>query len=330
MNNELDLSKNISCKKIDDTSRNHSYITLSLLAVPFFLGSSYAVAKIGMREIEPLNLAILRLGIASIIFSIILCRMKYNNKIDVVDIPRFILLGFMAITSFFYIHFLGLRHTTSTNAGLIMALSPIFAAVFCTLLKQEKVNWQALVGIISAFCGVTFVITQGDFKGIFVEKHFFGDALILSNSLVWAGITVYGSKLLEKYRPFIAMAYIHIFGTILLLPFAFIPSFFVNTILINQIATISWRTIASVLYLAIFCSVYSYYTWYKGVEILGAVRTAVFNYFNPVVAVLTGVFLFGEGLSMQTILGGMLAIMGVYVTNKCTGNADYKMKDNSS
>ena len=45
------------------------------------------------------------------------------------------------------------------------------------------------------------------------------------------------------------------------------------------------------LYLAVFCSVYSYYMWYKGIKIIGAPQTAMFNYINPVVAVIIGVLL---------------------------------------
>lgn len=313
MSTEIKTSSHDMQEKVN--SKNSPYIIFFLMTVPVFLGTSYAAAKIGMMELAPLNLAILRFVTASLLFTIILLGMKRNNKIERIDVPRFVVLGFMAITSFFYIHFSGLQYTTSTNAGLIMATSPIFAAIFCILSGKEKVNRVAIIGIVIAFCGVSLVITQGRLEGIFQQKNLFGDILIMSNALVWAGVTIYGTIVLKKYRPFVAMAYIHIFGTVLLLPFAFFPSFFVKVPLMIQLASITWPTILSVVYLAVFCSVYSYFIWYTGVEKLGAVRTAVFNYFNPIFAVLTGIILFGEVLTTYTILGGLLVTMGVYITN---------------
>lgn len=297
-------------------SKRNPYIIFLMMTVPVFLGTSYAAAKIGMRELAPLNFAILRFVIASSIFAIILGCMKENNKIEGKDIPRFLVLGFMAITSFFYIHFSGLQHTTSTNAGLIMATSPVFAAIFCAITGREQVNKATILGILTAFCGVSLVITQGKLAGLFQQKNLMGDFLIVSNALVWAGVTIYGTTLLKKYRPFVAMAYIHIFGTALLLPFAFFSSIFVEIPLVNQLGAITGTTMIAALYLAVFCSVYSYFIWYTGVEQLGAVKTAVFNYFNPIFAVLAGMILFGEGLTAYTICGGLFVIMGVYITNR--------------
>lgn len=293
-----------------------SYIYILLLTVPMFWGTSYGAAKIGMRELAPLNMAMLRIILAAIIFGCILLAMKRNNTIERRDIPRFIFLGFMAITSFFYIHFTGLQYTTSANAGLIMATTPVFAALFCSALGREKITILGAMGIIIAFCGVSIIITKGEFGGLFRYETLRGDGLILVNALVWAGFTLYGTTILEKYRPFVAMAYIHIFGAMLFLPFAIFPNPFVSVTLIEQLAYISKETITAAIYLAAFCSVYSYYMWYTGIEKIGAVRTVVFNYFNPVFAVLTGVFLLGETFTMHVLSGGVMIILGVYMTNR--------------
>lgn len=292
------------------------YIYILILTVPMFWGTSYGAAKIGMRELAPLNMAMLRIIIAAIIFSCILVAMRRNNTIERRDIPRFIFLGFIAITSFFYIHFSGLQYTTSANAGLIMATTPVFAALFCSALGREKIARLGAAGIIIAFCGVSIIITQGQYADLFRYETLRGDGLILLNALVWAGVTLYGTTILEKYRPFVAMAYIHICGGLLFLPFALFPNPLVPVPLISQLMHLSKETIIAAIYLAAFCSVYSYFMWYTGVEKLGAVRTVVFNYFNPVFAVLTGVFLLGEPFTMYVLSGGAMIITGVYMTNR--------------
>lgn len=291
-------------------------IHLLLLTVPVFWGTSYVAAKIGMRDLLPLNLVIMRFAIASILFSLILLLKKKDVYIDKKDIPQFFLLGFVAITSFYYIHYTGLQYTTSTNAGLIMATSPIFAALFCIFTKKENVNSSSFLGICIASIGVLLVISQGKISSIYHQKTLLGDSLIILNALMWAWVTLKGKTVLEKYSPFVAMAYIHIFGTILLLPFAFFSTSFVEISLWQQLPTISWSTILASAYLAIFCSVYSYFIWYLGVSKIGAVKTATFNYFNPIMASLAGLIVFHEQMTIYIVLGGFLVILGVYITNQ--------------
>lgn len=293
-------------------------IHLLLMTVTIFWGTSYVAAKIGMRELLPLNLAIVRFVIASLSFGLILFLKKGNSRIDRKDIPQFFMLGFLAITFFYYIHFTGLQYTTSTNAGLIMATTPVFAALFCILTKKEKVNNRSMLGICIAFIGVLLVISQGQISGLFHQKTFLGDSLIVLNALIWAWFTLKGKTVLEKYSPFIAMAYIHIFGAILLLPFAFLPTVFVETTLLQQLPTVSWTTLLVSAYLAIFCSVYSYFIWYLGISKIGAVKTAIFNYFNPIMATLSGILFFDDKLTIYIVLGGLLVIVGVYITNQKT------------
>ncbi|VBB08647.1 Hypothetical protein LUCI_3925 [Lucifera butyrica] len=291
-------------------------IHLLLLTVPIFWGTSYVAAKIGMRDLLPLNLAIMRFVIASLLFSLILLLKKKDIYLDKKDIPQFFLLGFMAITFFYYIHYTGLQYTTSTNAGLIMATSPIFVALFCILTKQESVESHSLLGTCIAFIGVLLVITQGKISSLYHQKTLLGDSLIILNAMMWAWVTLNGKTVLGKYSPFVAMAYIHIFGTVLLLPFAFISTSLAEISLWQQLPAVGWSTILASAYLAIFCSVYSYFIWYLGVSKIGAVKTAAFNYFTPIMASLAGFTVFHEQMTGYIALGGFLVTLGVYITNQ--------------
>ncbi|GMA98703.1 EamA family transporter [Pelosinus sp. IPA-1] len=291
-------------------------IHLLLMTVPIFLGTSYVAAKIGMQQLLPLNLVILRFVVASFVFTLILLLKKGTSSIDKKDIPQFFTLGFFAITSFFYIHYTGLQYTTSTNAGLIMATTPVFAALFCIITKKEKVTTRSRIGICIAFMGVLLVISQGKFGDLFHQKTLLGDGLLILNALVWAWFTLKGKTVLEKYSPFTAMAYIHISGTILLLPFAFFPTVFAETSLLQQLPTISRATLLATAYLAVFCSVYSYFIWYLGISKIGAVKTAIFSYFNPIMAIVAGILFFDDKLTLSIALGGLFVILGVYITNQ--------------
>lgn len=288
----------------------------ALLSVALIWGASFAAAKIGISELAPLNLVVLRFIVAAAIFAAILAARRAQAAIDRRDVPRLAVLGFLMITSYFYIQYTALLYTTTINAALIVATSPVWAATLAAALGWERVTAAGAAGVLLAFAGVALVIGGGREADLLSSATLAGDLLILVNAVTWAGMTLYGKTILQKYPPFTAMAWVHIFGTIMLLPFAVIATPLAPLPLIHELAGVTWRTAASVGYLAVLSSVYAYYVWYLGVEKLGAVRTAAFSYFNPLFAAIVGVLFMGETLSGYVLVGGLVVIAGVWLINR--------------
>lgn len=292
------------------------YIYLSILSVVFLWGTSFAISKIALYELSPLNLAGLRFIVASLIFGAILVIQKGDRLVERKDMFKLIIMGFLSITSYFYIQYTGLLYTTSINASLLLATSPVWTTIASVITRQERVNLKAVGGILLAFMGVSLVISKGNLFMLFASDTIYGDMLMLSNSLVWAVFTVYGKKIMQKYSPFTAVAYIHIFGTIMLLPIVLIQNSLNPVSAIDQLSKISLPSIAAVVYLATLCSVYAYYMWYKSIAEIGMVRTASFYYISPLFALLAGIWLLDETVTVFILLGGVMVVAGVYLTNK--------------
>jgi len=294
-------------------------IYLSLICVTFLWGTSFVATKIALRELSPLNLAGFRFIAAAIIFGSILAVKK--SHIYQEDIPQLVVMGFLAITSYFYIQYTGLLYTTSINASLLLATSPVWTTIVGIFIGQEKVNRKAIGGILLAFLGVTIVISRGKLFSLFMSETILGDMLMLLNAIIWAIFTLYGKKIMSKYSPFSAVAYMNIFGALMLLPIILIPNPLNPTSAIEQLSSITLPTIAAVVYLAALCSVYAYYTWYRGIEKIGVVRTASFYYISPLFALLAGIWLLNETITGFILLGGITVIIGVYLTNTSKFNA---------
>ena len=67
------------------------------------------------------------------------------------------------------------------------------------------------------------------------------------------------------------------------------------------------------LYLAVFCTIIGYYGWYRGIRNIGAAKTYVFNYINPLVAAAVSHFIFNEKFSVYTAAGTALVLTGVFM-----------------
>lgn len=278
-----------------------------LFGVVFFWGTSWAASKIGLRDFSPIHLAVLRFVLASCLFYILLKIFYRDYVIDSKDKPLLWFLGILGVSFYFYIQHTGLKHTTTVNSSIIMGTSPIFTMLLSTkLFNQEELNLNKIFGAIISFLGIFLVFSSG--KGIsFSSSTLLGDLLILINSISWAFFTVLGKRLVDKYEPFVVISYIYIYATITMSPIIFTSDFITS---VKKAPSGTWL---AVFYLAIFCSVYGFYMWYKGIKIIGAARTAMFNYINPVVAVTIGILFLKETWTFYTLFGGILVFIGVYI-----------------
>lgn len=293
-------------------------IYIGLFMVVFFWGTSWAASKIGLQELNPIHLAVLRFILASIIFFILLKIFYKNYVIEKEDRPWLWLLGFLGVSLYFCVQYMGLNLTTTVNSSIIIATSPIFTMFLSTkLFHQEELTPAKILGAFIAFFGIYLVFSGG--KNMSISKStLYGDLLILLNSIIWCLFTVLGKRVVDKYEPFVVMAYITMYGGVTMLPVAFTPAF------INSVRKASFTTWGATLYLAVFCSVYGFYMWYKGIKILGASRTAMFNYLNPIFAVIIGILFLKEPWNTYTLVGGILVFVGVYIATTKSSILDKK------
>lgn len=297
-------------------------VYIGLFGVAFFWGTSWAASKIGLRELTPVHLAVLRFILASMIFFCVVKIFYKNYVVEQKDKMRIWLLGLLGVLLYFFIQYTGLSMTTTVNSSILIATSPIFTMFLSTkLFHHEKLTYNSILGALVAFLGVFLVFTGG--RSISIGGSTLGgDLLQLLNSLNWAFFTVLGKDMVDKYDPFVVMAYAYIYGTVTMLPIAFTPAF------ISSVKSASVLTWGAVIYLTVFCSVYSFYMWYKGIKIIGAPQTAMFNYLNPVVAVIIGVLFLKEDWNTYTLIGGLLVFVGVYAAS--ASKAIFRKKESNN
>ena len=70
----------------------------------------------------------------------------------------------------------------------------------------------------------------------------------------------------------------------------------------------------NLLYLGLFASALCFLTWNRVVEILGAVKSSIYIYMVPVVAVLASAIILGERLTWISLTGILLTLCGVTIS----------------
>lgn len=283
------------------------FFIISLTVI--FWGLAFPFIKIGLEELSPVNLTILRLLIACIFFFILyLTKSKKFSKLYRKDILPIFLLGFLGIIVYHLGLNYGEQYISPSTASLIIATIPIFIVIFAATFLKEKITLIILLGIIFSSVGVVVISIAGTPNTNLEIKYIFGTIAVLIGSLVGAGYTIVGKKMLTRYNPLSLTVYAFLFGSLGLIPF-------INTSFIEEVSTISITGWSVVIFLGLCPTVIAYFLWYTALEVKNASELGVYLYFVPVLATIFSYILFKEEITWLFIFGGALVIIGLYIVN---------------
>jgi drug/metabolite transporter (DMT)-like permease len=295
----------------DDTKKSFAkkYFYLIMLLPIIFWAFAFPFIKIGLKELSPINLTILRLCTTCGVFLVFLVVFpKKFSPIQKKDILPIFLLGFFGLV----VYHLGLNYgelyISPSVASLIIATIPVFTVIFATLLLKEKVTKKIAIGIPMSLSGVVIIALTGTSGNPFEVTYLSAALAVLISALVGAGYTIAGKKLLQRYSALSLTVYAFLFGSLGLLPF-------LSSSLITEATLLSWNGLGAVLFLALFPTVIGYILWYVALEIKTASEVSVFLYFIPVLSTIISYFLFQEPVTWLFILGGGIVIAGLIIVN---------------
>lgn len=296
-------------------SHFNAFLMITLI---LFWGSSFVIVKIALNEgLTPIAIATFRFLIAGGLFLIavlLTSKTKRNYKllVDNKDFPLLLFLALTGVTFFFTAQYTGIQMAgPSIAAILVCLLSPVLITVLSTIIFKEHLMKTQVFGIGIAALGTFVVVTGGTISFSGGQEFFIGSLILLSTPVLWATYSLLGKKIMNRYSPFVVVAYVNVLGGLCLIPFSLAENSF------HQIFAISLNGWLAILFLAITCSLIGYYIWFYVMNQVGAAITSSFLFAEPLVTVLFAIRFVGENLNMFIFAGGFLIFLGVYlVTSK--------------
>jgi drug/metabolite transporter (DMT)-like permease len=181
----------------------------------------------------------------------------------------------------------------------------VLIAIFSAIIFKEHLTRRQGLGIGLAGLGTFIVITGGTLSFQGESGFFLGTLILLATPFLWATYTLLGKKIMEKYNPFLIVAYVNVLGGWFLLPFSLAQNSF------HQIFALSLNVWMAILFLAVTCSLVGYSIWFYVIKQVGPVITSSFMFAEPLVTVLFAFQFAGEKLSLLILFGGLLIFAGV-------------------
>ncbi len=279
---------------------------LSILMLSVLAGSTAAVLKIGLVNIPPLSFAFLRFLIAGILILPFLGKEKLRSAWDLVPMS---FLG--TINIIFFV--IGINRTTATIAQLLYAIVPLLTALIIFIFFKERLAFRKMFGIALGFLGVTLVVLLPVFeKGTKFSGDLLGNLLVVIGIISWSFYAVLSNGKLKSFSPFVITA-VFIWVTLLtLLPL----SIFESIQHFNWWKSLSSSSIFSLIYVGTVSTVFTYIWNQYAIKHGGSIFASMQFYLIPISAYLFAFILLGEKLTIGLIVGGIIVLLGVYITTK--------------
>lgn len=264
---------------------------------------SFSSIFIRLSNAPSLVIAAYRLGIASIILFPFM--IYYNSNISK-EYSKRDLLKILSISFFLSIHFASwitsLNYTSIANSVIIVNTSPIFVAIFSYCILKEKISYNTIIGIIIAFIG-TMIIAIGDY-GI-NKSNLLGDIYALIGAIALSIYIIGGREIRKRMNLYLYVTPVYAISAIFLI----IACIFLKI----QLYPYSLREYFIFFLLAIIPTIFGHtiYNWIlKNVE---ATIVAISLLGEPIGSTILAIIIFNEIPGFLTLIGGPIALIGIYI-----------------
>jgi drug/metabolite transporter (DMT)-like permease len=298
---------------------SRSVVSLSIGGVVLLWALNFIAAKIGLRHLTPLTMASFRVVIAGAVMVplYLVCRRLpafaeaaqarragFTGK----DLWTFVYLGFFGVIVNQLCFTIGLYYTSVGHAAVIVGMGPIYTLTLAVLFRVEKANWRKATGMAIAFSGIVLLASE---NGITAHSpSLLGDAITMTGSLGFAVYAVLGKRVAGRYDSLTMTAFNHFAGALLVLPLAIHEARALGSA--ANWRAIPWESWATTLYMAFLGSAAAYVLYFWLLRFLEASQLSAFTYLLPISATILGILWLGERGSWSQLVGGTVALLGVY------------------
>lgn len=196
--------------------------------------------------------------------------------------------------------FLAYDYLSPGIASTIFFSYPIIVALVLILFYKEKLTLPTFLSLLLVVAGVGVLsIKKGE------ALNYIGLGISLLGALVYALYILIVNKVRIEFSGVKISFYSMLFSSLY---------FLVKSLLLGESITISsWALAGDLTLFAIITTSLSLVTLVYAVRYIGSTPTAIMGAFEPIVAVLISVGLFGEQLTPSLVIGGMVIITGVLI-----------------
>ena len=278
-----------------------------LLALVALWGTAFAVLKVAIRDLSPIEVAAGRLITAAIVLNLWLFLSGSRYPKDARRWSFFLFLSILGSVIPFTVIAWGQKSVSSGTAGLLMGVIPLFTLLLAHFYAPgERMNLFQCVGFLLGFAGIaTLMGPEAIMQLGGTSDDFLRQAAILFGAFCYA-LNAIVVRRLPKTSPLISAAAVMTLGAFLVCP----------VVLINfsQFREVSWSSIVAVIWLGTVSTAVATVLLYKLIFLSGATFASLMNYLIPCVALVSGTLFLDETIDYRAGFALFLILSGIGIS----------------
>jgi len=267
---------------------------LTTALAPTLWGTTYVTTTMFLPEDRPLLAATLRALPAGVLLLIIGRQLPRNDWWW-----KSWVLGVLNIGAFFALLFIAAYRLPGGVAAVVGGVQPLIVALLASRVLRERLTTRTVLAGIAGVCGVALVALQAQ-----ARLDLIGLLAALGGAVSMAVGIVLSKRWGQPAPPLTVTAWQLLTGgltlAILVLMFEGLPT-----------EALTLTNFGGYLYLSLIGTAFAYVMWFRGIARLPATTTAFLGLLSPIVAVLLGWAVAGEGLGFVQIMGALIVLGAV-------------------
>lgn len=279
-------------------SRSTLVPALMMLTASLCWGASYLFMQKSLAEVGPCSLIVWRFGIAFVFSALLFPRTLFSAT--KAEWKHGLLLGVLLGIAFYAV-MIGLRGTTTGNAGFLLGCTSVFVPLLCAL-KSRKWTFRILLAAAVSVSGIGLMTLQ---SGFHLRP---GDLFCMLSALLYSFYIILAGGFLRNDNPlrigviqFSGAAAAAGAGALISGETAFLPS--------------TLPVWGEILFLGIFCSAAGFMLQMSAQKKLSPEYVSLLYSSEPVFAMILGLIFLAEPLSAGRLGGAALILCGILLSS---------------
>lgn len=281
-------------------------------------GSSFLASKYTLQAWGPFTASSLRFGIATIVLYAALCILgrKIQTPRSTKQWVRLIIIATSGFGFLYPLQLAGLSFVSSSLSAAIMLTSPLLVVIFGKIALKEKLNNQKWVALGLGVIGGAILLSARNNAGLGLisSTEFITGTLLTLGASASLAVSVIVTRQLSQELPSASITvWTMAIGFLELTIAAFIFEENVLGAITRNASLISWM---SLFFLALVCSAFCFFIWNTALAMTSPQEIASSMHIKTPTAVLIGLWIAGEQINLQVILGTTLVMLGVWISQQ--------------
>lgn len=286
--------------------------SIAAITYSIIIGLVFMFTKTAVMISTPIKVMFFRfflsfLGIVILIlFRLVNVSFKGKNIIPLLG------MSFLFPSGFFLVQSYGLKTATSSEAGVVNALTPVIMLLLSSIFLKEKITIKKLIFLLISVTGVIYIFyMQGSLTKL---NSLMGPFLIFLSVLLFCMYSILSRKYSKDYTPMEICAFMQGFGFIIFT----ILLFFTEGINIYDLKLVFSNNafLGSILYISILATLCTALLNNYALSKIEAGKVGIFVNLATVVSIFAGAIFLSEPIDYYHFIGCFLIIGGIVGMNK--------------